>query len=357
MRRLTRLMMATLAGGALTLGLAAAPAGAAPKPKVPISAAVVSGTTMTTRYADPSEGQVLFDQTVGLVVEGTFNGQALQGTLEYKVRVLLPGPGSVAEFLDATTQYATFTSNLGDLSSETSWYAIPIIGFECLASDPVACADDNAVVLAFGAGSGDFAKLRGNQLWTIRVEHASTDGTVTAGALTGGVGLGFRYCHDGQLVTQAGTAEDTYTTSTSLTMIDAACYDEYDNLIPKANVPGGAMSLDYEYAWAVTGWTDTPDGLQPVITLTPGSAATVENGAGSMTGVVGGIHLDAWPPEATGDSLMLGGPWGQLTGLYSSYSYALIRTWNIAESFDGTYPVGLTTVPATSSTVGILAVY
>lgn len=357
MRRLTRLTMAMVAGGALVLGVASTPAGAAPKPKVPISAAVVSGTTTTTRYADPGEGQVLFDQSVAFEVEGTFNGRALQGTLEYQVRVRLPGPGVAAEFLDATTQSATLTSNLGDLSSETSWYAIPIIGFECPTSDPVACGAANAVVLAFGPGTGDFAKLRGNELWTMRVAHTSTDGNVTDGTLTGGVGLGFRYCHDGQVVTEPGATADTYETRASLAMIGSACYDEYDNLIPKANVPGGAMSLDYEYAWAVTGWTDTPDALEPVITLSPGSTATVQNKAGSMTGVVGTVHLGAWPPEATGDALMLGGPWGQLTGLYSSYTYALIRTWNITETFEGSYPLGLTTVAATSSTVGILATY
>lgn len=356
MQRTTRRARALGAVGTalvLAASLVLAPAaGAAPKSKVPLAATVVSGSSATVRYDDPAPGQVLFDQTNHLVVEGSFGGKPLQGTLDYTVRVLLPGTGAAAQFLDATTQSATFTSNQGDLTSETSWYAIPVIGFECLEADPVACLDHNAVVLGFGAGTGSFSNLRVNALWTMRVAHTSADGAVTDGAMTGGAGLGFKYCHTGQATTVESPGAGTYRTSTSLMMTSAACSDENGNLIPKDTVPGGAMSLEYGYSWDIT-----PTADDPVVTLYPGLSAAVWSAAGRMVGVVAEVHMGAIPPGATGDTLMLGGPYGELTGLYASYQYALVRSWNVVDDPDVGFPLGMRIFNDYSATVGILAVY
>jgi hypothetical protein len=319
---------------------------------VQLSATVVSGSSETVRYDDPAPGQVLFDQSNHLVVEGTFGGKPLQGTLDYTLRVLLPGTGAPAGFLNATTQSATFTSNQGDLSSDTSWYAIPVIGFECLAADPVACIDHNAVVLGFGAGTGSFSNLRANALWTMRVIRNSAEGAITDGTMTGGIGLGFKYCNTGQATTVPSTGEGTYRTSTSLVMTSAACTDENGNLIPKDTVPGGAMSLEYGYSWDIT-----PTADDPVVTVYPDLAATVWSAAGQMTGVVDEVHMGAIPPEFTVDTLMLGGSWGQLTGIYSGYQYALVRSGNVVDDPAVGFPLGTRIVNAYSTTVGILAVY
>lgn len=335
----------------------ASPTGAAPKPsgtRVQLTGTLLSGTSQTTRYADPAEGQVLFDQQVQLVVQGRLGNKPLAGTLTYQVRVLLPGSGAPAQFLDATTQSASFTSDQGNLSSDTSWYAIPVIGFECLSADPVACMEDNAVVLAFGAGTDGFANLRNNALWTLRVAHQSASGVVTAASLTGGVGLGFKYCHEGQATTVASPALGDYRTTTSLVMTSAACIDENGDLIPKETVPGGALSLEYGVNWSVS--LVNPD--EPVVTLYPDRSAHVWSSAGDLTGVVGEVHMGSYPPTATGEALYLGAPWGgALTGLYAGYKYALVRTWNVEQSFDGEFPIGTRTVDPTSSTMGILAVY
>lgn len=169
MRHVVRLPVVGVAAVVVVAAMVSAvPAGAAPKPKeanTQLSATVVSGSVATTRYTDPEPGQVLFDQAVTLDVQGTFAKKPLQGTLAYQLRVYLPrGARQPAEFLDAVTQSATFTSTQGALSSETSWYAVPIIGFECLANDRVECMDSNAVVLAFGSGTEAFGTARGNQL-------------------------------------------------------------------------------------------------------------------------------------------------------------------------------------------------
>lgn len=344
---------------AMALAVAMGPpplAGAAPKPsgaRLQLSASLVSGTAQTTRYDDPAPGAVLFDQHVQLVVQGTLGTKALEGTLDYQVRVLLTGPGAPAQFLDATTQSATFTSTQGDLSSETSWYAIPVIGFECLTADPVACIDHNAVVLGFGAGTGSFSNLRNNALWTMRAAHRSTDGVVTEGTLTGGVGLGFKYCHSGQATTVASPGDGTYRTTTSLVLTSSACIDENGDLIPKETVPGGALSLEYGVNWSIS--LASPD--DPVVTLYPDRSAAVWSAAGRMTGVVGDVHMGSYPPEATGEALMLGGPWGELTGLYGGYRYALVRSWNVEQSFEGEFPLGVRTMSPDSATTGILAVY
>lgn len=336
------------------LGMAvvwAAPAGASSNPDVQISASVVSGSSQTIRYDDPGPGQVMFDQRNQLTVEGTFGNRPLEGTLDYRLQVLLPSPGAPAEFLNATTQSATFTSNQGDLSSETSWYAIPVIGFECLTTNPVECMDHNAVVLAFGAGSGNFSTQQDNRLWTLRAAHDSADGVVTDGTLTGGLGLGFRYCDTGQATTVPSPAEGTYRTSTSLTPTRTACFDELGNRIPKNTVAGAAPDLEYAFNWSAT--LNPPD--NPVLTLYPDRSATAWNAAGTMTGVVGSVFMQDFPPEATGEALMLGGPWGELTGVFSSYKYALVRSYNITEAFEGAFPLGVRTI--SGQTVAILAVY
>jgi hypothetical protein len=328
-----------------------APVQAAPKAKVLISA-VVSGSSETVRLADPAPGQVLFDQHDTLTVEGTFGTKPLVGTLDYRVRVLLPGPGEPARFLDATTQSATFTSNQGDLSSETSWYAVPVIGFECLVGDQVGCLDHNAVVLTFGAGTGGFANLRNNALWTMRVARESSGAAVT-GTLTGGIGLGFKYCHAGDATTVPGAQEGSYRTSFTLAMSSAACTDENGNLIPKETVPGGAMNLAYGSTWEVTLVPDE----DPVVTLSGDRSAVVSSAAGTMSGVVTDVHFGDYPPSAFRDTLMLGGPWGNLTGIYASYQYALVRTENLMEYGEGEFPLVTSLVTPGSATVGILATY
>lgn len=177
---------------------------------------------------------------------------------------------------------------------------------------------------------------------------------VVSGTLTGNLGLGFRYCHTGQAATETGSQEGAYTTATSLVMTSGACYSEYGDLIERDNVPGGAMSLEYGFSWAAT-WPDPAE--DPVVSVYPPRAASVWNGAGRMTGLVGSVHMGSLHPTATGEALMLGTPWGELTGRYATYRYALVRTWNIEESFVGEFPVGVRTLTPDSTTVGILAAY
>jgi hypothetical protein len=328
-----------------------APAGAAPKAKVPLLATVISGSSETVRYPDPGVGQVLFEQSNRLTVQGTFADKPLEGTLEYRLRVRVLSPGEPAQFLDATTQSATFTSNLGDLSSETSWYAVPVIGFECLTADAVQCMDHNAVTLNFGVGTGDFSSLRNNGLWTMRVARHSTEGVVTDGTLSGGSGLGFKYCYTGDVTTVASDGEGDYRTATALMLISAACYDENGDFIAKEIVPGGAMTMQYGYGWDVT-----LDQDEPVVSLYPDRSAAVWSDSGRMTGVVADIHMGAWPPDATGDALMMGGPWGDMSDLYASYKYALVRTYNLGIAGPD-FPLGAVSVTEGSLATGIFVVY
>ncbi len=343
--------VALLTGVAAGLG-AVTPVTAAPKPKVEITATVVSGTSETTMLESPAPGQVYFDQHVVLNVEGTFGKRALEGTLDYNIRVLLPGEGLEAEFLNAVTQNpTTFTSNLGDLDGDDAWFAVPIIGFECLSDTITGCADHNAVVLAIGPGTGDFQKLGRNELWTMRVAHSSIDGVVTPGSeMTGGVGLGFKYCNTGTSTTTGPDGDGIYWTSTELEMSSAACFDpETDKLIPQNTVPGGAFTIDYAYGWsAEPPVEEDPDA---VITLTPGSTASMSSAPGTMTGVVASAH------HLGMEAIFLGGSWGETTGWFAPYSYALLRTGNFVDTFTGDYPAGTATFGPGSMLLGILAVY
>lgn len=357
-RRIGTRDRAALAGCVLALGAALAlPAQAAPKTKVLIEA-TVSGSTVTEVLEAPAAGQVLFVQTDHLSVEGTFDKSPISGTLEYSVEVLIPSPGAPAQFLNATTQWARLDTNVGSVDQDLSWYALPVIGFECVDADPFACMQHNAVVLEFGPGTGDFAALSGNELWTMRVERTSdADGVIAGGTLTGGIGLGFKYCFDGA-ATSASATEGTFLTATSLALSNAVCRDEFGNTIDKDNVPGAAMTFDYSYEWSVV--PPAVEDEDAVVTLHGNGDASGHSAAGAMTGVVADIHMGAYPPWATGDALMLGGSWGDLTGLYSKYQYVLVRTWNIYEleqEGDEEFPLGTWTFTEYSSTVGVLAAY
>jgi hypothetical protein len=331
----------------------AAPTGADPKPKVEIDA-VVSGTSQTTEL--PTDQGLLFEQYNTLTVEGTFNNKPLTGTLDYQVRVHIPGPGMPANFPGgALTQPLTFTSNRGDLSSEDSWYASPVIGFECLGTDLADCVDHNAVIFQFAGGTGSFSNLPNSALWTMRVERHSTNGVVTDGTLTAGIGLGIRYCHSGQMTTAPSSGLGMFRTTMSLTMISGACYAEDGNLVDKMNVPGGPMSFDYAYNWSATGF---PPNIE--YSFYP-DAASAWNDAGTMTGLVSSLYVP-FPPFFNIQELALGGEWGELTGIFAKYRYALIRTFNMPTDFtwpptSPTFPVGTSTIRSDSGTIGFLAVY
>jgi hypothetical protein len=75
-----------------------------------------------------------------------------------------------------------------------------------------------------------------------------------------------------------------------------------------------------------------------------------------MTGVVGSVHMGGLPPIATIESLYFGGRWGALSGIYGSYQYALLRTYNAAENVEP-FPIGTRTFTPDSATSGILATY
>jgi hypothetical protein len=120
------------------------------------------------------------------------------------------------------------------------------------------------------------------------------------------------------------------------------------------------MTLDYSYEWSAVPPAGEED--DAVVTLYGDNRASAYSAAGAMTGVVADIHMGSYPPWATGDALMLGGSWGELTGLYSKYQYALVRTWNMYEldttdTSIGQFPLGTWTFREDSTTVGVLAVY
>lgn len=365
--RKLRILGATLGMLSAAIVFAATPAGADPSPKELFSAEL-TGSSETT-YPDVTQPN-LFDQETTFQVNGRYRNKSMTGELHYRYRVLLRGADLPPELTGAfiqnpdngewvLVQKATLTTNLGNLSWETSPYMTSHIGFECLPRRTECvlpnAAENNAVILAFGQGDGIFASESFPELWTMRVERdGPATGDVT-GSLSGGVGFSFRYCAVGDVVTEASTGAGELQTSVSLTTIDpSSCRDENNNPVSNS-IQGGPLNLDYHFNWDVTG--DPPFGNQ---LLYPNLSAEMSNEGGStMTGTTSSFFLidpGTEPPAYWSwyrHHIALGGQWGQIDGVYAKYPYTYL---DLSFGFpgDGTVP-GTHTVEGTIT--GIIAVY
>lgn len=362
--RTAKVLVATIALLLVAVVFATEPALAGPSPKVLFSAEL-TGTSETT-YPDDAQPN-LFHQETTFEVNGRYKNRSMTGTLHYEYRVLSRGADLPPELTGAyivnpndpddweLVQQATLTTNLGDLSWETSPYMISHIGFECL-PDASHCAhadatEDNAVILAFGPGTGIFASESFPDLWTMRVErHGPATGNVT-GSLSGGVGRSFKNCFFGDMETTASTGGGTLQTTVSLTTTHrSACRDEYGQLVNNS-LEGGALNLDYQFNWDVTG--DPAFGNQP---LYPDLTAQMWNKAGTMTGTTSSFFLI--DPGTAGRSwyrhhIALGGQWGEIVGVYGKYPYTYLDV-SFGFTGNGTVP-GIHTVEGALH--GIVAVY